>query len=230
MALFGILLMTAILIKGIAESANVNTAIVIVKVSVLLIFIGLGVIFLAGHWSLGLSNWHPFIPPNKGHFGDFGWSGVLRGAGIIFFAYIGFDAVSTAAQEAKNPQRDMPIGILGSLVICTILYILVAIILTGLACYKALNVADPSARWVNVTGVRWGSFLVKIGAIGGLATIMLVMLLGQSRVFFTMAHDGLLWEWAGKIHPKFRTPYISTAVVGIMRGSARGFAAYLHPG
>ncbi|MGH9403801.1 MAG: amino acid permease [Terriglobia bacterium] len=215
MALFGILLMTAILIKGIQESANVNTAIVIVKVSVLLVFIGLGVIFLAGHWSLGLSNWHPFIPPNQGHFGDFGWSGVLRGAGIIFFAYIGFDAVSTAAQEAKNPQRDMPIGILGSLVICTILYILVAIVLTGLASYTRLNVADPIALGVDVTGVRWGSFLVKIGAIGGLSSTMLVMLLGQSRVFFTMGHDGLLWKWTCKVHPKLRTPYISTAVVGV---------------
>jgi APA family basic amino acid/polyamine antiporter len=218
MALFGIFLMSAILIKGIKESANVNTAIVIVKVSVLLVFIGLGVMFLAGHWSLGLSHWHPFIPPNKGHFGEFGWSGVLRGAGIIFFAYIGFDAVSTAAQEAKNPQKDMPIGILGSLVICTILYILVAVVLTGLVSYTRLNVADPIALGVDVTGVGWGSFLVKIGAIGGLSSTMLVMLLGQSRIFFTMAHDGLLWEWADKVHPKLRTPYISTAVVGICVG------------
>ncbi|MGH9351068.1 MAG: amino acid permease [Terriglobia bacterium] len=215
MALFGILLMTAILIKGIKESANVNTAIVIVKVSVLLIFLGLGIEFLAGHMALAHANWHPFIPPNTGHFGEFGWSGVLRGAGIIFFAYIGFDAVSTAAQEAKNPQRDMPIGILGSLVICTILYILVAIVLTGLISYTRLNVADPIALGVDVTGVRWGSFLVKIGAIGGLTSTMLVMLLGQSRVFFTMAHDGLLWEWAGKVHPKLRTPYISTTVIGV---------------
>jgi basic amino acid/polyamine antiporter, APA family len=215
MALFGILLMTAILVKGIKESANVNTAIVIVKVSVLLIFIGLGIMFLAGHWSLGLSHWHPFIPANKGHFGEFGWSGVLRGAGIIFFAYIGFDAVSTAAQEARNPQRDMPMGILGSLVICTILYILVSIVLTGLASYTRLNVADPIALGVDVTGVRWGSLLVKIGAIGGLTSTMLVMLLGQSRVFFTMAHDGLLWNWACKIHPRLRTPYISTIVIGV---------------
>ncbi|HEX5481019.1 MAG TPA: amino acid permease [Terriglobia bacterium] len=214
-ALVGILLMTAVLVKGIQESANVNTAIVIIKVSVLLVFIGLGVIFLAGHWSLGLSNWHPFIPPNRGHFGDFGWSGVLRGAGIIFFAYIGFDAVSTAAQEAKNPQRDMPIGILGTLIICTILYILVALVLTGLASYTRLNVADPIALGVDVTGVQWGSFLVKIGAIGGLTSTMLVMLLGQSRIFFTMAHDGLLWEWAGRVHPKLRTPYITTIVVGV---------------
>ncbi|MGH9727557.1 MAG: amino acid permease [Candidatus Acidiferrales bacterium] len=213
-ALVGILAVTAILIKGIKESANVNSAIVIVKVSVLLIFIGLGIAFLAGHHALA-ANWHPFIPPNAGHFGEFGWSGVLRGAGIIFFAYIGFDAVSTAAQETKNPARDMPIGILGSLIICTILYILVAIVLTGLLSYTQLNVADPIALGVDVTGVRWGSYLVKIGAIGGLSSTMIVMLLGQTRVFFTMAHDGLLGKWACKVHPKMRTPYISTAFIGM---------------
>ncbi|HKF51532.1 MAG TPA: amino acid permease [Candidatus Acidoferrales bacterium] len=215
-AFIGILLVTAILVKGIKESANVNSAIVIVKVSVLLVFIGLGAMFLAGHHALAAANWHPFIPPNKGHFGEFGWTGVLRGAGIIFFAYIGFDAVSTAAQETKNPSRDMPIGILGSLIICTILYILVAIVLTGLASYTQLNVADPIALGIDVTGVRWGSFLVKIGAIGGLSSTMIVMLLGQTRVFFTMAHDGLLGKWACKVHPKMRTPYISTTLIGVI--------------
>jgi basic amino acid/polyamine antiporter, APA family len=214
-AFVGILAVTAILVKGIKESANVNSAIVIVKVSVLLIFIGLGVAFLAAHHAIATANWHPFIPPNAGHFGEFGWTGVLRGAGIIFFAYIGFDAVSTAAQETRNPSRDMPIGILGSLVICTVLYILVAIVLTGLVSYTQLNVADPIALGVDVTGVRWGSFLVKIGAIGGLSSTMLVMLLGQTRVFFTMAHDGLLGKWACKVHPKLRTPYISTIFIGI---------------
>ncbi len=215
LALFGILLMTAVLVKGIQESANLNTVIVVVKVSVLLIFIGLGIKFLALHGALAHANWHPFIPPNTGHFGHFGWTGVLRGAGMIFFAYIGFDAVSTAAQEAKNPQRDMPVGILGSLVICTVLYILVAVVLTGLVPYTHLNVPDPVALGVDVTGVRWGSFLVKIGAIGGLTSTMLVMLLGQSRIFFTMAHDGLLWNWAGRVHPKLRTPWISTIVIGL---------------
>jgi|SRR5579875_1340953 len=213
-ALIGILLVTAILVKGIKESANVNSAIVIVKVSVLLVFIGLGFIFLMGHHEL-FANWHPLIPPNKGAFGEFGWTGVLRGAGIIFFAYIGFDAVSTAAQETKNPARDMPIGILGSLLICTVLYILVAIVLTGLVPYTHLNVADPIALGVDVTGVRWGSYLVKIGAIGGLSSTMIVMLLGQTRVFFTMAHDGLLGKWACKVHPKMRTPYISTMLIGV---------------
>ena len=167
MALLGILLVTAVLVKGVKESANLNTAIVVVKVAVLLVFLGLGISFLAGHWSLSSANWHPFIPPNAGRYGEFGWSGILRGAGIIFFAYIGFDAVSTAAQEAKNPSRDMPVGILGSLVVCTILYILVAVVLTGLVPYSHLNVADPIALGVDVTGVRWGSMLVKIGAIGG---------------------------------------------------------------
>jgi basic amino acid/polyamine antiporter, APA family len=215
-ALIGILLVTAVLVKGIRESANVNTAIVIIKVSVLLVFIGLGAAFLSGHHSFATANWHPFIPPNKGHFGEFGWTGVLRGAGIIFFAYIGFDAVSTAAQETKNPSRDMPIGILGSLLICTALYILVAIVLTGLTSYTQLNVADPIALGVDVTGVRWGSYLVKIGAIGGLSSTMIVMLLGQTRVFFTMAKDGLLGRWACKVHPKMRTPYISTTLIGVI--------------
>ena len=216
-AFLGILAVTAILVIGIKESANVNTAIVAVKVSVLLIFIGLGVnfIFLTGHLDVAKANWTPFIPPNTGHFGEFGWSGIFRGAAVIFFAYIGFDAVSTAAQEAKNPKKDMPIGILGSLVICTILYIIVALLTTGLKPYAALNVAEPIAVAVDVAGVTWGSMLVKIGAIGGLSSTMLVMLLGQSRIFFTMSQDGLLWPWAGKIHPKFRTPYISTILVGV---------------
>jgi APA family basic amino acid/polyamine antiporter len=216
-AFIGILAVTAILVIGIQESATVNNAIVAVKISVLLIFVGLGInfIFLTGHMSVATANWHPFIPPNTGHFGEFGWSGILRGAGVIFFAYIGFDAVSTAAQEAKNPKKDMPIGILGSLIICTILYIIVALLTTGLKNYTQLNVAEPIALAVDVTGVTWGSILVKVGAIGGLSSTMLVMLLGQSRIFFTMSSDGLLWKWAGKIHPKFRTPYISTMLVGL---------------
>lgn len=214
-AFIGIALVTAILVIGIQESANVNSAIVVIKVSVLLVFIGLGASFLAGHMSIASANWHPFIPANTGKFGQFGWSGILQGAGVIFFAYIGFDAVSTAAQEAKNPGKDMPVGILGSLVICTILYIIVAGVTTGLKSYTALNVAEPIAVAVDVTGVTWGSILVKIGAIGGLSSTMLVMLLGQSRIFFTMSSDGLLWKWAHKVHPRFKTPYISSIVVGL---------------
>ena len=167
------------------------------------------------HPALAAANWHPFIPPNQGAFGEYGWSGIARAAGVIFFAYIGFDAVSTAAQEAKNPQKDMPIGILGSLVICTILYILVSGLLTGIVPYSALNVADPVAVGIDATGVRWGSILVKLGAIAGLGSVMLVMLLGQSRVFYSMSRDGLLPEWAGEVHPKFRTPWISSITVGL---------------
>ncbi len=207
-ALIGVMLVTAVLVKGISESANVNNAIVVIKVSVLLVFLGLAAMFFShAGWSRAQANWHPFLP--------YGWSGVFHGAAYIFFAYIGFDAVSTAAQEAKNPQKDMPIGILGSLVICTILYVAVGGLLTGLLPYTRLNVPDPVAVGVDVTGVAWGSFLVKLGAICGLTSTMLVMLLGQSRIFFTMSSDGLLWKWAGKIHPKFRTPYISSIVVGL---------------
>src|SRR5246500_1823713 len=204
---------TLILVIGIKESANFNNAIVAIKVAVLLIFLGIGGHYLLEHRELMAMNWHPFIPPNKS-FGQYGISGVLRAAGIIFFAYIGFDAVSTAAQEARDPARDMPIGILGSLVICTVLYILVAGVLTGLVNFRALNVGDPVAVGIDATGIRWGSILVKMGAVFGLATVMLVMLLGQSRVFFSMSRDGLLWKWVGAIHPKFRTPWISNMVVG----------------
>ena len=214
-AFLGIAICTTILVIGIKESASFNNFIVLVKILVLLVFIGLGAYFLAQHPTLTKANWTPFLPPNTGAFGSFGWSGVARAAGVIFFAYIGFDAVSTAAQEAKNPQRDMPIGILGSLVICTILYILVAMVLTGLVKYNGLNVADPIAIGIDKTGVGWGSFLVKLGAIAGLSSTMIVMLLGQSRIFFSMGRDGLLPKWASAVHPKFRTPYVSSIFVGV---------------
>ncbi len=210
-----ICVITFILVVGIQESANFNSAIVIVKVTIVLIFIAIAGAFVLKHPGVATANWHPFIPPNEGSFGEYGWSGIARAAGVIFFAYIGFDAVSTAAQEAKNPQRDMPIGILGSLVVCTILYILVSGLLTGIVPYSALNVAAPVAVGIDATGVRWGSVLVKLGAIAGLGSVMLVMLLGQSRVFYSMSRDGLLPEWAGKVHPKFRTPYISSITVGL---------------
>ncbi len=213
-ALVVILAVTAILVVGIKESANFNTAIVLIKVAVLLVFIGLGARFLSLHHDLALANWTPFLPPNRGSFGAFGWSGVLRAAGVIFFAYIGFDAVSTAAQEAKNPQKDMPIGIMGSLAVCTVLYIAVAVVLNGLVKYDQLAVPDPLAVGIDRTGVRWGSIMVKLGALCGLSSTMIVMLLGQSRVFFSMSHDGLLPRWAAAIHPRFRTPWISTLVVG----------------
>src|SRR5580700_1417856 len=212
-AFFAILAVTAVLVIGIKESANLNSAIVFVKLAVVGIFLVVGINFLFHHPHLASANWHPFIPPNQGR-GMFGLTGIVAGASSVFFAYIGFDAVSTAAQEAKNPQRDMPIGILGSLVICTILYIAVSLVLTGLVSYKALNVAQPVALGIDATGVKWGGLLVKIGAVFGLGTVMLVMLLGQSRVFYSMSRDGLLPKWASVIHPKFRTPWISNIVVG----------------
>jgi APA family basic amino acid/polyamine antiporter len=209
-----IMVVTTILVIGIKESANFTTAIVIMKVAVVIMFIALAGAFLFSH-SWKPNYWHPFIPPNTGEWGHFGWSGVLRGASVVFFAYIGFDAVSTAAQEAKNPKKDMPLGILGSLVICTVLYILVSGLLTHLVPYQQLDVPDPVVVGIRVTGQQWATFLVEIGALGGLATVMLVMLLGQSRVFYSMSRDGLLWPWAGKIHPRFRTPYLSSMVVGV---------------
>lgn len=215
--LFGFLAImaaTLILVIGIRESANFNSVIVIVKVCVLIVFIAIGGYYLVKHPELMRVNWHPFIPPNTGKFGEYGWSGVVRAAAIIFFAYIGFDAVSTAAQEARNPERDMPLGILGSLVICTILYILVAGILTGLVHYKNLNVRDALAVGIDATGVRWGSLMVKVGALMGLSSTIVVMLLGQSRVFFSMSRDGLLPKMFSIVHPRFRTPWISTLTVG----------------
>jgi basic amino acid/polyamine antiporter, APA family len=210
-----VLAVSAILVIGIKESANLNSAIVIVKLGIVVMFIAIASAYLLKHPDLAHQNWKDFIPAPTGKDGEFGWGGITTGAAVVFFAYIGFDAVSTAAQEAKNPQRDMPIGILGSLAICTVLYIVVSGLLTGMVNYTRLNVPDPVAVGIDVAGIAWGSFLVKAGAVFGLGTVMLVMLLGQSRVFYSMSRDGLLWKWAGAIHPKFRTPWISTIVVGL---------------
>ncbi|MGB6357762.1 MAG: amino acid permease [Candidatus Acidiferrales bacterium] len=213
-AFAAIVIVTVILVIGVRESANVNSGAVMIKVSVVLIFIGLAATYAFANWSHMLANWHPFIPKNLGSFGQYGWSGVMRGASLVFFAYIGFDAVSTAAQESRNPQKDMPFGILGSLIICTILYILVSGLLTGVKNYTTLNTPDPVAQGAAAIGIRWGIVAVDIGAIAGLASVMLVMLLGQSRILYTMAHDGLLPKWIGKIHPRFRTPYLTSIAVG----------------
>jgi len=200
---------TFLLVLGIKESATFNNVIVAIKMSVILTFIAVGVAYI------NRNNWHPFIPPSLGP-GEFGWSGVVRGAGVIFFAYIGFDAVSTAAQEAKNPQRDMPIGILGSLAICTVLYIAVSLVLTGIVSYTQLNDPAPIAVAINSLGpkVAWLRPIIKIGAIAGLSSVILVMMLGQPRIFYTMSKDGLLPPVFSAVHPKFRTPWIAQILTG----------------
>ncbi len=203
-----VLLISVILVVGVRESANVNTVIVFVKIGVVVALIIAGIKFIVP------SNWQPFIPQNTGNFGEFGWSGILTGAGKIFFAYIGFDAVSTAAQEAKNPQRDLPRGILGSLVVCTILYVLFAGVLTGVVHYTQLNTAAPVAVAVDKMNMPWLGQGMKLGAIAGLTSVMLVMLFSQARIFWIMASDGLLPGMFGKLHPKFRTPYLSSVLTG----------------
>src|SRR3989454_1014961 len=205
-----IAIITTLLVIGIKESANVNNVIVFVKVAVVLLFI------VGAAHAINPANWHPFMPPNTGARGEFGWTGVMTGAGIVFFAYIGFDAVSTAAQEAKNPQKDMPIGIIGSLLICTVLYILGSGIATGVMSYKELNVPDPIAVAADRAGLGWMSTLIKLGAIAGLSSVILVMLLGQSRVFYSMSRDGLLPPFVNRVHPKFQTPYLTSIVTGVV--------------
>ncbi len=203
-----IAIVTTLLVVGIRESANVNNVIVFIKLAVVLLFIALTI------KAIDPRNWHPFIPANTGAREHFGYSGVVAGAGIVFFAYIGFDAVSTAAQEAKNPQRDMPIGIIGSLIVCTILYIVVAAIATGVLPYAQLDVPDPIAKVADAAGLGWVSSLIKLGAIAGLTSVILVQLLGQSRVFYSMGRDGLLPPFVNRIHPRFRTPWITSIVTG----------------
>ena len=209
-AIFIVGLMTTLLVIGIRESTRVNNVIVIIKLIVIVLFVGVGVFFIK------LANWSPFLPDNTGQFGSFGWSGVVRGAGVIFFAYIGFDAVSTAAQEARNPQRDMPIGILGSLAICTIIFILMTGVLTGIMKYTNLSVPDPIAVAVNAAGpgIAWLRPFIKLGAIAGLSSVVLVLLMAQPRVFFSMARDGLLPAAFARVHPRFKTPYIPTILTG----------------
>jgi APA family basic amino acid/polyamine antiporter len=209
-AMIIVALITILLIIGISESAGFNNLIVIIKLTVVFLFIGFGIAYI------NRENWEPFVPPAAGP-GKYGWDGILRGAGVIFFAYIGFDAVSTAAQETKNPQRDMPIGILGSLAICTVLYIAVALVLTGIVKYTALNVPDPIAVGINAAGpgLAWLRPIVKIGAIADLSSVILVMLLGQPRIFYSMSKDGLLPPVFSKVHPKFRTPYLASLVTGV---------------
>ena len=205
-----VLVVTGLLVIGIRESANTNTVMVFIKSAVLVVFI------IAGAAYVRRENLTPFIPPNTGQFGEFGWSGIIRGAGVMFFAFIGFDAVSTAAQEAKNPGRDMPIGILLSLAICTILYVLVAIVLLGIVPYSKLAVADPLAVGIDATGLTWLSPIIKIAALFGLFSTMVVNLIGQTRIFYSMSRDGLLPSIFGRVHPRFATPYLSTILTGVV--------------
>ena len=211
-------LLTTLLVIGIQESARLNNIIVFVKVAIVFLVIGFGFMYVVP------SNWEPFIPPNTGEFGHFGLSGVVRGAGVIFFAYIGFDAVSTAAQEAKNPKRDLPIGILASLAICTVLYILMALVMTGVANYTELNVPNPVYVAIDKAGpaLSWLKMLVGLGAIAGLASVVLVMLLGQPRIFYAMSKDGLLPPLFSRVHPKFQTPYVSTIITGCVAAVIAG--------
>ena len=216
-AVFIVALMSTVLVIGIRESARVNNFIVILKVAIVLL------VAIVGLSHITPANWKPFIPPNTGEWGTYGWSGVLRGAGLVFFAYIGFDAVSTTAQEAKNPQKDMPIGILGSLAICTVLYMIVSAVLTGMVPYTELNLPAPMAYAMQAVGAPWGvRMAIDLGAVLGLGSVILVMLLGQSRVFFSMSRDGLLGPWAGQVHPRFRTPYVSTIYTGVAVALATG--------
>jgi len=220
-ALLGLFAVTGLLTLGVSESAKVNNIIVFVKLFVVLAFIVIGVCYI------NPDNWHPFIPENTGA-GQFGFDGILKGAGVVFFAYIGFEAVSTAAQEAKNPQRDMPIGILGSLAICTVLYIMVSLVLTGIVPYKELNVADPMAvaidklniSWLTIGSFRIMPFLVKLGAVMGLSSVMLVLVYGQTRILYMMGKDGLIPSIFCTMHKKFKTPYLNTLIVGLIVGIA----------
>ena len=215
-AVFISLLLTYILYIGIKESANFNNLMVIIKVGVLLALIGYGINYFIGHREIVMANWTPFIPPNSGDFGNFGWSGVFRGAGAIFFAYVGFDCVSAAAQETKNPQRDLPIGLLGTLAAVSFLFISVSLVLTGLVHYTKLNVDAPFIFALQqVQAPALFRYLIEAATLAGLTSVILVSLLGQPRIFFAMAKDGLLPAAFAKIHPKHGTPHVTTWITGI---------------
>jgi APA family basic amino acid/polyamine antiporter len=217
-AVFIVIVISVLLMVGIRESARANAVIVVIKLSVVLVFLALGWMYIQR------ANYHPFIPPNQGEFGKFGLSGIMAGAGTIFFAYIGFDAVSTAAQEARNPQKDMPVGIIGSLAICTVLYVLFSVVLTGIVNYKDLNVAAPVAVAIDRTPYGFLRLLVKLGIIAGFTSVILVMLLGQSRVFYSMSRDGLVPRIFSDVHARFRTPWRSNM---LFAGFVSVLAAFL---
>ncbi len=203
-------IVTVLLVIGIRESAGFNNLIVFLKIAVVLLFI------VGAAKAINPANWHPFVPANTGKWGSFGWSGVMRGASLVFFAYIGFDAVSTAAQEAKNPRRDVPFGIIGSLLVCTVLYILVSGIATGVVPYRLLDVPEPIALAADHANLGWMARIIKLGAIAGLSSVILVMMLGQTRVFWSMSRDGLLPPFVSRVHPRFKTPWVITIVTGVV--------------
>jgi len=206
----------ALCYRGISQSAFVNSIIVAIKVTVILMFVAFSLKYV------NTANWHPYIPPAQGP-GHFGWDGVVRGASIVFFSYIGFDAVSTAAQEAKNPQRDMPIGILGSLVLCTLLYIVVSAVLTGMMPYTLLGTAKPVATALEAyPNLLWLKTVVEVGAIAGLSSVILVMIIGQTRIFYAMSKDGLIGRMFGRVHPRYQTPHVGTIFVGIIACTLAG--------
>ncbi len=202
---------------GIKQSAMANTVIVTIKVVVILMFVAFGMQYI------NVDNWHPFIPENQGP-GKYGFDGIVRGAAVVFFAYIGFDAVSTAAGEAKNPQRDMPIGILGSLAICTVVYIVVSAVLTGMLPYNLLGTPKPVATALEAyPALSWLKVVVDLGAIAGLSSVILVMLMGQPRIFYSMAQDGLIPKVFAKVHRTHQTPHVGTIVVGVIAALLAGF-------
>jgi APA family basic amino acid/polyamine antiporter len=205
-----VLALTGLLMFGTKESTRVNNIMVGFKLFVV------AVVIVVGAFYVDRAHWTPFIPENTGAFGNFGWSGILRGSSVVFFAYIGFDAVSTAAQDAQRPQQDMPVGILGSLIICTILYVLMALVMTGMVPYQKLGVADPVAVAIDATGIGWLAVLVKFAALAGLTTVIFVLLFGQARILFSIAQDRLLPAFFSEVHPRFRTPFASQALIGVV--------------
>ena len=207
-----VVLMGVLISVGTKAAASVNNVMVVIKLAVVVLFIGCGIAFI--NWK----NFVPLIPENTGVFGQFGWSGVFRGAGVVFFAFLGFDALSTLTQETKNPQRDMPRGMLGSLGICTVCYIIMAIVLVGVVNYKLLDVADPIAVAVNVFGSKflWLRLFVKLAILAAFTSVIMIMLLGQTRIFYTMSHDGLLPEKLGKISPRTHNPLFTTVLVTLV--------------